>query len=152
MGKFVEGSYGDQKEVYRVVDVLVMKGYEKKDITLVTSSKIKETLTTDIETKTIEEIDDEHLLNKYKDDLQKGSILIVVKERSDIDNELSSGDTNDNANSPAEDPVPNPGIDSTATTDNNLDNETPGNVPVGEDDDSSHNIPRNDNHDLTDGL
>lgn len=149
MSKFVEGSYPSIQDAIQAINALVTRGYSKDGITLVTNQDKKKELSdvsVEITTDTSHEA-----LKSYQSDIEKGNLVALVEEDSSINDEQKTGSANYEADSPAEDPAPNPKLDSNATTDSALDdNSTPGNVPVGDDDDSPGGIPRDDNNDLTD--
>lgn len=149
MGKFVEGSYPSLQDAVQAINALVTRGYSKEDILLVTNQNKKKELSdvsVDVTTDTSHKA-----LKSYQSDIEKGNLVALVEEDSSINDEQKTGSANYEADSPAEDPAPNPKLDSNVTKDNPLsDNSTPGNVPVGDDDDNPGGIPVDDHNDLTD--
>ncbi|MBM6615938.1 YsnF/AvaK domain-containing protein [Desemzia sp. RIT804] len=74
MSKFVEGSYLSIEEAQKAIDVLVSQGYAERDITLVTNSSVKDSisLNTDVEVTTdyseaSDTEDDRSMWDKIKD-------------------------------------------------------------------------------------
>lgn len=148
MGKFVEGSYPSVQDAIQAINALVTRGYSKEEITLVANQNKKKEIT-DVSIAVTTDSSHE-ALKSYQSDIEKGNIIALVEEDSSINDEQKTGSANYEADSPAEDPAPNPKLDANATTDNPLsDNSTPGNVPVGDDDDTPGGIPVDDHNDLT---
>ncbi|WP_208559064.1 hypothetical protein [Marinilactibacillus kalidii] len=153
MSKFVEGSYASMEDAVHALNAMVTRGYAKEDIQFVTSESKKSELSPDISMNVSTDTSNE-ALNDYKEDIESGKLVALVEEDASINNDQKTGKTNFEADSPAEDPVPSPDLSSDPTSDSALrDNPTPGNVPVGDDDDKPGSIPKDDDHDLTkDGL
>ncbi|WP_208559070.1 general stress protein [Marinilactibacillus kalidii] len=130
MNTFVEGSYLTIKEVDQKVETLLTQGYDKKDMTLVTSSRTKDSIETDIPVKVygqdsdddsmIDKIkhlftgsDDTHtddadqkLLHDYETELDNGRLILLVDENENAGRKTSTGSNHtNNSDMPVVDPV-----------------------------------------------
>ncbi|MEC6748036.1 hypothetical protein VXN63_05735 [Marinilactibacillus sp. XAAS-LB27] len=151
MTHFVEGSYASMKEAVQATNAMVTRGYSREDITFVTSESKKSELPSDLDIDISTDASHEALAS-YKEDIEQGHLVALVKEDPSIDNDQKTGATNDEADSPAEDPNPNSKLTTGTNSDTMRDNPTPGDVPVGDNDDAPGSVSVDEDHDLTNGL
>lgn len=101
MNQFIKGSYETVKEANSAIDQLIVQGYNKDDITLVSNASTHSTIRTDVPTKVYngpessDEQNDESFIEKVKDIFTSDSANNTTQQTSDNENTLLNDYQND---------------------------------------------------------
>lgn len=147
MSKYVDGNYTSMEDVTHAINALVMRGYNKDGIVVVTNENKKQEIPSDLDMNVTTD-DSYPELNDYKNDIQNGHFIVLADEDSSINEDQRTGSTNGEAESPAVDPARAPDLGSTASRESYIGNDTSREVPATDKEDEPGDIPVDEDHDL----
>ncbi|MEC6748034.1 hypothetical protein VXN63_05725 [Marinilactibacillus sp. XAAS-LB27] len=151
MSKYVDGTYSSMKEAIIAINGLVTDGYSKEGMVLVgNTSTLKENHAEEVAVN-IEDYAStayKELLSDHKGEIDSGKLVLLYDEDSSINDDLVAGDHTDEPNRSVKDHAPDPDLDSTASSTDEIGNENSEHVSTEEDQDSSSDTVKIDDHDI----
>ncbi|WP_225744789.1 hypothetical protein [Marinilactibacillus sp. Marseille-P9653] len=151
MSKYVDGTYSSIKEAIIAINGLVTDGYSKEEMVLVgNTSTLKENHSEEVAVN-IEDYEStsyKELLSDHKDKIDSGQLVLLYDEDSSLNDDLVAGDHTDEPNRSVKDNAPDPDLDSTASSTDDIGNSDSEHVSAEDDQDSSSDTVKIDDHDI----
>lgn len=151
MSKYIDGTYSSMKEAIIAINGLVTDGYSKEDMVLVgNTSTLKEDHAEEVavNVEDYESTSYKELLSNHKDKIESGQLVLLYNKDSSINDDLVAGDHTDEPNRSVKDNAPNPDLDSTASSTDDIGNGDSEHVSTEKDQDSSSDTVKIDDHDI----
>ncbi|MFC6463388.1 hypothetical protein ACFP65_00025 [Marinilactibacillus sp. GCM10026970] len=151
MSKYIDGTYSSMKEAIIAINGLVTDGYSKEDMVLVgNTSTLKEDHAEEVavNVEDYESTSYKELLSNHKDKIDSGQLVLLYEKDSSINDDLVAGDHTDEPNRSVKDNAPNPDLDSTASSTDDIGNGDSEHVSTEKDQDSSSDTVKIDDHDI----